>query len=303
MESGPEQEQTFIDQEPQPVEEEAAAVARPVPASLQVQQGASNIEMIPQKTEVADVTPSKSEVVANAETIAKLVTVAKSETVGKVDSTPPAETGKPTKVAGQTVSSDQAKVDADVKPKPLVSSTVAPVKKDESTVVDLTKTSAEAKVEDNADSEDDTQDVFNNPSETPGEFGNPDADEDEDDYTDVLSKNNQIPEYKMPNGPDGTPQDEVSRKTVKVVDFEGDPDSNFFTYLCGLMFLCVLLYILHQNRQKILALFLEGRRGSRRGRERSRGGSKAAYSKLDCNLEEAITSKKSLSGKSMDIIY
>jgi hypothetical protein len=49
-------------------------------------------------------------------------------------------------------------------------------------------------------------------------------------------------------------------------------------------------------------LCLEGRRGNRR-MSRSRGGSKAAYCKLDCNLEEAITSTKSMSGKSLDIIY
>jgi hypothetical protein len=88
----------------------------------------------------------------------------------------------------------------------------------------------------------------------------------------------------------------------KTVKFEENPDSNFFAILCSVMFLCVFLYILHQNRQKLLALCLEGRRGSRRS-SRSRGGSKAAYSKLDCNLEEAITSTKSMSGKSMDIIY
>jgi Keratinocyte-associated gene product len=92
-------------------------------------------------------------------------------------------------------------------------------------------------------------------------------------------------------------------ETVRMDVFEEDPDSNFFTYLCIVMFLSILLYILYHNRQKILGLLIEGRRGSRRQRERSRSGSKAAYSKLDCNLEEAITSKKSLSGKSMDIIY
>jgi len=96
---------------------------------------------------------------------------------------------------------------------------------------------------------------------------------------------------------------EISRKKIEVVDFQEDPDSNFFAYLCALMFLCVVFYILHQNRHKILACILEGRRGNRRGRDRSRGGSNAGYKLLDCNLEEAITSKKSLSGKSMDIIY
>lgn len=108
----------------------------------------------------------------------------------------------------------------------------------------------------------------------------------------------QIVEHDSPS--DETP----TRKVIdKDVQFQEDPDSNFFAYLCGIMFLCIFLYVLQQNRHKILALCLEGRRGSRRGRERSRGGSKAAYSKLDCNLEEAIMSKKSLNGKSMDIIY
>jgi Keratinocyte-associated gene product len=91
---------------------------------------------------------------------------------------------------------------------------------------------------------------------------------------------------------------------VNVQRFEEDPDSNFFTYLCITMFLSILAYVLYHNRQKILALLVEGRRGSRRSRERSKGSSNAGYSKLalDCNLEEAITSKNS-PGKGIDIIY
>lgn len=138
---------------------------------------------------------------------------------------------------------------------------------------------------------------------------NPNYDEDTDDYGDNVdpmvknNPNNPPPPVnnKLPQEPDLVVED-VPVKKVEYVNFEEDPDSNFFTYLCALMFLCVILYIVHQNRHKLLALCLEGRRG-RRGRERSRSGSKAAYSKLDCNLEEAIMSKKSLSGKSMDIIY
>lgn len=153
------------------------------------------------------------------------------------------------------------------------------------------------------DSDDDTEKDHPNEKNDGGEM--PYRDGDDDDYgEDGMVRNNNIPEVKIPQDPEPTLEDEVPHKIVEIVDFEEDPDSNFFTYLCALMFLCVLLYILHQNRQKILALFLEGRRGNRRGsRDRSRGGSKAAYSKLDCNLEEAIMSKKSLSGKSMDIIY
>lgn len=135
-------------------------------------------------------------------------------------------------------------------------------------------------------------------------------DDDEDEYSeDAMARNNNIinnkpqVDLKLPLEADPTLVDDVPHKKIEIVNFQEDPDSNFFTYLCGLMFMCVLLYILHQNRQKLLALCLEGRRGNRRARERSRGGSKAAYSKLDCNLEEAIMSKKSLTGKSMDIIY
>ncbi|CRL05270.1 CLUMA_CG018072, isoform A [Clunio marinus] len=129
-----------------------------------------------------------------------------------------------------------------------------------------------------------------------------DPDEEYEDDS-MARNNNKLTADKMPQEElNEIVEDEVPHKNYETVEFKEDPDSNFFTYLCGLMFLCVLLYILHQNRHKLMALCLEGRRG-RRSRDRSRSGSKAAYSKLDCNLEEAITSKKSLSGKSMDIIY
>ncbi|KAG5669856.1 hypothetical protein PVAND_000147 [Polypedilum vanderplanki] len=136
---------------------------------------------------------------------------------------------------------------------------------------------------------------------------NGDLGDDDEEYSDTFARDNNRndPNQKITqdqlNDIDGPDSDSMPH--VQSVQFQEDPDSNFFTYLCITMFLSILLYILYHNRQKLLALLLEGRRGSRRSRERSRGGSKAAYSKLDCNLEEAITSKKSLSGKSMDIIY
>jgi hypothetical protein len=132
-------------------------------------------------------------------------------------------------------------------------------------------------------------------------------DEDDEAYPDSFARdNNRVDQtQKLPQDLDHEIEgpDNDSSPHMQSVQFEDNPDSNFFTYLCITMFLSILLYILYHNRQKLLALLVEGRRGSRRSRERSRGGSKAAYSKLDCNLEEAITSKKSLSGKSMDIIY
>lgn len=140
-----------------------------------------------------------------------------------------------------------------------------------------------------------------------GNDGQMEEDDDDGEYPqpEITRDNNRNMENKFNHLPltDVEAPEADSRVKVENVVFEEDPDSNFFTYLCAVMFLSIVLYILYHNRHKILALFLEGRRGSRRPRERSRGGSKAAYSKLDCNLEEAITSKKSLSGKSMDIIY
>lgn len=180
---------------------------------------------------------------------------------------------------------------------------------------DELKPDGQPKVEDinvNLDGGEDNVNPFDNEGgleETPDKDADPKvefpySDDEEDEYHDdaMARNNNKAAEVKIPQEPEPPVEDEVPHKKVEYVDFQEDPDSNFFTYLCGLMFLCILLYILHQNRHKILALFIEGRRGNR-GRRGSRGGSKAAYSKLDCNLEEAITSKKSLSGKSLDIIY
>lgn len=83
--------------------------------------------------------------------------------------------------------------------------------------------------------------------------------------------------------------------------FFADGDSNFFTYFMLIMLLCIIVYVGYHNKSKVLALVLEGRRGSN-----SRGGSgrrkhTAAYRKLDSNLEEAITS--GASSRASQIIY
>lgn len=134
---------------------------------------------------------------------------------------------------------------------------------------------------------------------------NPDDDDDDMYSVDFPLRDNNLNGNKFPQEQltDIEPHESDNPQRVQSAPFEEDPDSNFFTYLCIIMFLTIVLYILYHNKQKILALLLEGRQGRNSRRPRSRGGSKAAYSKLDCNLEEAITSKKSLSGKSMDIIY
>ena len=199
--------------------------------------------------------------------------------------------------------------------KPIAQTTTSSVKKPETTKTEVVVKSEEPSKSDepiNLDNADDNQlfdgdqlDSIDKDGDMKPDNNYAGLDQEDDEYgEDIVSRNNnKANENKLPQEPEPTVEEEVPRKKIEVVNFQEDPDSNFFAYLCGLMFLCVLLYILHQNRHKILACILEGRRGNRRGRERSRGGSKAAYSKLDCNLEEAITSKKSLNGKSMDIIY
>lgn len=183
--------------------------------------------------------------------------------------------------------------------------------------VETTKTESSSLVGDLESALDD-KDVFNNEQETQSDLPEKDIEtdidgEDDDaevDYSPDLVRDNN---HNMGNSNKfnhlpltdvDAPESESRVRVEKVLgEFEDNPDSNFFTYLCIVMFLSISLYILYHNRHKLLALCIEGRRGSRRPRERSRGGSKAAYSKLDCNLEEAITSKKSLSGKTLDIIY
>lgn len=93
--------------------------------------------------------------------------------------------------------------------------------------------------------------------------------------------------------------------------FYEETDSNFFAYFLLVMAACVLGYVAYHNKKKVLALLLEGRRGSTgrgggsTGSRRSRGGGSrkhtAAYQKLDSNLEEAITSTGQ--SRSSQIIY
>lgn len=66
-------------------------------------------------------------------------------------------------------------------------------------------------------------------------------------------------------------------------------DSHFFTYFTVVTLACIVGYIGYHNKQKIFAIVLEGRR-SRNSRGRRRP-STANYRKLDCTLEEAVTSQ------------
>ncbi|KZC09426.1 PREDICTED: trans-Golgi network integral membrane protein 1-like [Dufourea novaeangliae] len=68
-----------------------------------------------------------------------------------------------------------------------------------------------------------------------------------------------------------------------------DEESHFFTYFTIVSLISIAAYIGYYNKQKILAIVLEGRR-SRNSRSRRRP-STANYRKLDCTLEEAVTSQ------------
>lgn len=95
-------------------------------------------------------------------------------------------------------------------------------------------------------------------------------------------------------------QNPIENPKENVDPFFANGDSNFFTYFMLLMLLCIIMYVGYHNKSKVLALVLEGRRGSN-----SRGGGRrkhtAAYRKLDSNLEEAITS--GASSRASQIIY
>ncbi|XP_042894362.1 trans-Golgi network integral membrane protein 2-like isoform X2 [Penaeus japonicus] len=73
-------------------------------------------------------------------------------------------------------------------------------------------------------------------------------------------------------------------------EFTDDEDSHFFAYFLTIMVSAIIFYLVFHNKQRIIALIIEGRSpGDRRGR---RSSSRGKYHKLDNNLEEAITATK-----------
>lgn len=90
-----------------------------------------------------------------------------------------------------------------------------------------------------------------------------------------------------------------------IAEFQNDPfsedkNSSFFSYFLFMLLVSATLYVVYHNKTKVMALLVEGRRsrnGSRDGRRKHR----AAYRKLDSNLEEAIQSSGKVS--SSQIIY
>uniref|UniRef100_T1ILB5 Uncharacterized protein n=1 Tax=Strigamia maritima TaxID=126957 RepID=T1ILB5_STRMM len=63
-------------------------------------------------------------------------------------------------------------------------------------------------------------------------------------------------------------------------------DSHFFIYFLTAIVLCVLLYLAFHNKQKIIALIIEGRH------ERRRRSSNVSYKKLDNNLDQVLHGTK-----------
>ncbi|KAL3278907.1 hypothetical protein HHI36_016425 [Cryptolaemus montrouzieri] len=98
-----------------------------------------------------------------------------------------------------------------------------------------------------------------------------------------------------------TPNKLIGPKVSELNEDYGDMDGNshFFTYFSFICVVFVLGYIGYHNKQKVLAILLEGRISKRP--QRGRRPNSANYHKLDSNLEEAISS--SCSKNTSHIIY
>ncbi|CAK9821369.1 Trans-Golgi network integral membrane protein TGN38 [Anthophora retusa] len=85
------------------------------------------------------------------------------------------------------------------------------------------------------------------------------------------------------------PDPSEQRETSHIHNIASEEDSHFFTYFTVVSIIFIAAYVGYHNKQKILAIVLEGRR-SRNSRSRRRP-STASYRKLNCTLEEAVTSQ------------
>lgn len=90
-------------------------------------------------------------------------------------------------------------------------------------------------------------------------------------------------------GKAGQPKETIKAENTFVPGEHFDDDqSSFFTYFVLLSIVAILAYLVFHNKQKILALILEGRR--RQSSRRTVGGRQ--YRKLDSNLEDTMTSNR-----------
>ncbi|XP_037804424.1 trans-Golgi network integral membrane protein 1-like isoform X2 [Penaeus monodon] len=103
--------------------------------------------------------------------------------------------------------------------------------------------------------------------------------------TDMQANN---PSFSDQLGKDSEDGGELTIKNREI--FTDDEDSHFFAYFLTIMVSAIIFYLVFHNKQRIIALIIEGRSpGERRGR---RSSSRGKYHKLDNNLEEAITATK-----------
>jgi len=91
----------------------------------------------------------------------------------------------------------------------------------------------------------------------------------------------------------------ISENTMKKDKSKSEDDSrsSFFSYFILLSIVAIVAYLVFHNKQKILALILEGRR--RQGTRRRSGGRE--YRKLDSNLEDTMNTESFTSGQ--HVIY
>lgn len=98
-------------------------------------------------------------------------------------------------------------------------------------------------------------------------------------------------DVEQPDGNDqNMPEPSEQREVIpQYHSIRPEEESHFFTYFMVVSLVCIAGYIGYHNKQKVLAIVLEGRRSrNNRGRRRP---STASYRKLDCTLEEAVTSQ------------
>lgn len=115
---------------------------------------------------------------------------------------------------------------------------------------------------------------------------------DEDQEEDVINLDHQEEQSNQITKQTETHQKEPETMSTAQFNQLGDAaDSHFYAYFMTMVVICIIGYLVFHNKQKILALALEGR--SRRGTRRRPNTS--AYRKLDSNLEEAVTSTGSTS--------
>ncbi|CAD6216206.1 GSCOCG00004425001-RA-CDS [Cotesia congregata] len=138
------------------------------------------------------------------------------------------------------------------------------------------------------------------PSEINGNLDPTDPDTGNDDGDDI--EKYFLPDVEAPVKSPGTQEEETIKEDIvpRLSNMPKEDDSHFFGYFSILGLICAMGgCVLYHHKQKVLAILLEGRR-SRGGRGRRRP-STANYRKLDCTLEEAVTSQ--CSSNATNVIY